>query len=259
MKKNVSCVLITNKNSWISEPIIDALIQSNNVELLSVIFYNGSKNKAKIKKRILQYDFKKIGLKILDVITNKLNSVVPFSFPFSRKTSFSTVKKHKLDHFITYDLNSTETIEHINRYSPKIVLLCSCSQIIKTHFIQQVKSRILNVHDSLLPAHKGPSPSFWVLYNKEKVSGFTIHEVQEEIDSGRIVYQEKMLIESKIQEEELIKQIYSLCATKIDSILMNVSDGFEEFNSSNLDLSKESYEGLPTLKQRKELKAIQKL
>lgn len=44
-----------------------------------------------------------------------------------------------------------------------------------------------NVHFSLLPAYRGPSPVFWQLKNGEATGGITIHKVDAEFDSGPVV------------------------------------------------------------------------
>lgn len=47
----------------------------------------------------------------------------------------------------------------------------------------------VNVHASLLPAYRGPSPQHWVLRNREPVSGLTSHFLDEGLDTGPIIHQ----------------------------------------------------------------------
>lgn len=47
----------------------------------------------------------------------------------------------------------------------------------------------INVHASLLPRHRGPAPTYWVLKNREQVTGLTCHYIGEDYDCGAIITQ----------------------------------------------------------------------
>ncbi|MBW2618917.1 MAG: hypothetical protein JRC92_08590, partial [Deltaproteobacteria bacterium] len=47
----------------------------------------------------------------------------------------------------------------------------------------------INIHPSLLPRHRGPSPTYWVLKNKEPETGLTCHYIDDGIDTGEIISQ----------------------------------------------------------------------
>jgi methionyl-tRNA formyltransferase len=46
------------------------------------------------------------------------------------------------------------------------------------------------LHPSLLPAYAGSSPTFWVLANGETQTGISIHEMEDKVDKGNIIYQQ---------------------------------------------------------------------
>ncbi len=247
--RKLSCILITNKNSWVSEPIIEELFSENSIELKSVIFYSAKKNWKLIKKRLLQYGFSKFFWKMVDVLKNKSTFIISNKNKSSVKTSFQNVKFNNIPFEISTDLNSIDTINFINKLNPDVVLVCSCSQIFKAPFLQNNEITFLNFHDSLLPLHKGPSPSFWVLFNEEKETGYTIHRIVEKIDAGEIIFQEKVKVENVFTEEELIVKVVKQASKRIVEILLNL-----RANKFEIDLNlKSSYERLPTLKQRKQL------
>ena len=54
-----------------------------------------------------------------------------------------------------------------------------------------------NLHASLLPNYRGAAPINWVIINQEKYSGVTTFFINEEIDTGAILLQEKVKIEQK--------------------------------------------------------------
>jgi len=57
------------------------------------------------------------------------------------------------------------------------------------------KLKIINLHPSLLPKYRGPSPEFWAIKNKEEFIGITLHWVNEDIDSGDIIYQQEFKLD----------------------------------------------------------------
>lgn len=52
----------------------------------------------------------------------------------------------------------------------------------------------INIHPSLLPKYRGPSPNYWVLRNKEKNAGVTSYFINERFDAGRIISQVKVKV-----------------------------------------------------------------
>jgi methionyl-tRNA formyltransferase len=248
-QKKPSCLIITNKNSWVSEPIIERLYHDNSIELKLVLFYSAKINWKLIRKRLFQYGLSKIFWKMIDIIKNTKATIIPNNNKSAIKTSFQNVLFNKIPFQFSSNLNSIETIELINKQNPDIVLVCSCSQIFKSDFLKNKSITYLNLHDSLLPLHKGPSPSFWVLYNDEKYTGYTIHKIVEKIDEGEIFYQEKITVENVFSEEQLIQMVTRKASEKISEILLNLSS----LKNEKIEEVKSSYEGLPTLKQRKEL------
>jgi len=66
--------------------------------------------------------------------------------------------------------------------------LCSgLTQILEKQFLD--KNHVLNIHYSLLPKYRGLHSTVWAILNDEPSLGLTIHEMNEYIDDGAIVYQ----------------------------------------------------------------------
>lgn len=47
----------------------------------------------------------------------------------------------------------------------------------------------INIHSSLLPRYRGPSPTYWVLKNRESVTGLTCHVIDQGMDTGPVISQ----------------------------------------------------------------------
>jgi len=85
-----------------------------------------------------------------------------------------------------YDMACAEVIR---RAGCKLIVLAGYMRILSPAFIQAFPERIINIHPSLLPAFKGADAVGDALQYGVKVSGCTVHMVNEELDSGRILMQ----------------------------------------------------------------------
>mgnify|MGYP001322010343 FL=1 len=91
----------------------------------------------------------------------------------------------------------------------KIDLICLAGfmKILSKSFIENFHGRILNIHPSLLPKYKGLNTHQKVIKNNEKYSGCTVHFVNSNLDSGKIVLQKKVKISKSDTPKTLAKKI----------------------------------------------------
>ena len=88
-----------------------------------------------------------------------------------------------------------------------IIFLCGYMMIIPPEIIKELNSRIINIHPSLLPKYKGLNTHKRVLENKEAYHGCTVHQVNEGIDSGKLIAQYKIKIYDNDNEETLSERL----------------------------------------------------
>lgn len=75
---------------------------------------------------------------------------------------------------------------------PDLIVLISYGKILPNEIIKIPKIASLNLHPSLLPKYRGPAPIEWTLIKGEKETGITVIKMDEKIDTGKIVVQEKI-------------------------------------------------------------------
>ena len=80
-------------------------------------------------------------------------------------------------------------------------------KIIKKKFINKFDGKIINIHPSLLPKYKGLDTFKRILKSKDKITGCTVHYVNEKLDSGQNILQKKIFITSDDDELSLKKKI----------------------------------------------------
>ena len=87
--------------------------------------------------------------------------------------------------------NEENCINKLKALNADIGVICSYNTKLSSDFIKTTKMGYINCHPSLLPDYRGGAPYFHIINNGEKVSGITLHFIDEEFDTGDIVYQEK--------------------------------------------------------------------
>jgi phosphoribosylglycinamide formyltransferase-1 len=80
-------------------------------------------------------------------------------------------------------------------------------RLLSARFVASYPRRILNIHPSLLPAFPGLHPQRQALAAGVKVSGCTVHLVDEGLDSGPIVLQRPVVVAEDDSEETLAARI----------------------------------------------------
>jgi phosphoribosylglycinamide formyltransferase-1 len=88
-----------------------------------------------------------------------------------------------------------------------LVCLAGYMRIISPHFIKKYRNRILNIHPAILPAFPGLDAQKQAIQFGAKVSGCTVHIVDEGVDTGPIILQDIVKVASTDTEETLSKKI----------------------------------------------------
>jgi phosphoribosylglycinamide formyltransferase-1 len=88
-----------------------------------------------------------------------------------------------------------------------LVCLAGYMRLISPYFVAAYPSRILNIHPSLLPSFPGLEAQRQALEHGAKISGCTVHFVDENLDAGPIVMQAAVAIEDSDTPETLSERI----------------------------------------------------
>jgi methionyl-tRNA formyltransferase len=108
----------------------------------------------------------------------------------------------------------------------------SFSKIFTPNFLKN-NNKIYNIHLSLLPKLRGPSPVEFSILNNFSTTGITVFEVNESIDTGKIVYQEQIYVESNDYASDLYDKLSRVFIKSYNSIDFN-SDGQKQTGTGSL-------------------------
>jgi len=109
---------------------------------------------------------------------------------------FSPVKKLALEREIPViqpeTFKSREAVEKLASFQPELIIVAAFGLILPTEVLSLPKFACLNVHPSLLPRHRGPSPVANAILCGDELTGVTIMLMDAGMDTGPILAQEKM-------------------------------------------------------------------
>ena len=151
----------------------------------------------------------------LDILVNNGYQVVGVvtqpDKPVGRKQSElkpPPVKKAAIRHGITTILQPTkvrtpEFSDSLRRLKPDLIVTVAYGRILPKEVLDIPPLGCINVHGSLLPKYRGASPIQYALINGDSVTGITTMFMDEGMDTGDILLQEKIEITPDMNYQEL--------------------------------------------------------
>ena len=113
--------------------------------------------------------------------------------------------------FCHENVNSEEFQKKISHINCDLYVSMSFDQIFKKRILSLPSLGIINCHAGNLPFYRGRNILNWVLINDEKEFGITVHFVDEGIDTGDIIVQEKFPINDHDTYKTLLELAYENC------------------------------------------------
>lgn len=141
----------------------------------------------------------------------------------SSKSIKSVAKENKIPIYEFNSVNENRVERSLNRIKPDIVLT-QVPEIIKPKVLKAARIGFINKHASLLPKYRGKHPLFWALLNKENKVGFTLHLMDENIDSGKILFQKSVKVKKGDSVSSLYKKIFSEAGLELSKLLTKIKN-----------------------------------
>jgi phosphoribosylglycinamide formyltransferase 1 len=87
------------------------------------------------------------------------------------------------------EIYDRQLVEALRAHDVDLVILAGYMRLLSGYFIREFPMRILNIHPSLLPSFPGLDAQYQALKHGVKISGCTVHFVDEGLDAGPIILQ----------------------------------------------------------------------
>lgn len=114
----------------------------------------------------------------------------------------------------------------IRDFNPDLIIVAAYRQILPKAILEIPQYGCLNIHPSLLPKYRGPSPIQHTILNGDKETGVTIIKMTEKIDAGPIISVSKLTSQiSEITAGELLKELANLGAKTLVETIPKIIEG----------------------------------
>jgi len=169
-------------------------------DIEAIIIERGVSRSKFLKKRI-----KKLG------ISNTLGQIL-FQFCIVPLLNFVSSKRKKeiLEKYNLHDsplpvnkvievnsVNSSACISHIKNLNAELIVV-NGTRIISKDVLNSTSIKFINIHAGITPKYRNVHGAYWALVNNDTENcGVTVHLVDAGIDTGKIIYQEKIPVTSK--------------------------------------------------------------
>ena len=194
--------------------------------------------------KILFMGTAEFGIPTLEILKDNFNLdaiITNYDKPSGRglKIEFSPVKKFAISNNIKYlqpkNLKEQSLIDKITSINPDIIVVVAFRMIPKSIW-QIPKYGTINLHASLLPHYRGSAPINWAIINNENFSGVTTFFIDDKIDTGDILLQEKIKVDKKINAGELHDKLKVIGARTVKKTI-------EEILNNSLTKKKQEHDG----------------
>ncbi len=101
-------------------------------------------------------------------------------------------------------LKTPEAINWVENLKPDLLVLAFVTTFVPKKMIELATYGGINYHPSLLPKYRGGSAINWAIISGEKETGVTIHQIDEGVDTGPIILQQKVAI----SPHDTVKSLY---------------------------------------------------
>jgi methionyl-tRNA formyltransferase len=219
-------IILTSTSCGTASRCLPELVASDKIEVICVVWAEGGVSSSAFK----WYKFKlkkvlKIGLmgalngirirpwfqggptEHIEVLCNK------FSIPL-----------HRLG-----VLNSERTVEIFKEANADLGLSLGNGYISRRIF-SIPRFGMINMHGERLPQYQNAQSVIWPIYNMERTTGLTIHQIDDKIDTGPILYQEEYPIEFHASFKETVTNTTHQTCNKVALAVRHVCENYDELS-----------------------------
>tara|TARA_B100001093_G_scaffold443901_1_gene446551 strand:- start:1433 stop:2008 length:576 start_codon:yes stop_codon:yes gene_type:complete len=167
-------------------------------KIKTAVFFSGNGSNL---KSLIKFSYKKKSPIFIDIIITNNSKAKGLNYG-----KIFNIKK-KIINYNNKHAAEKKIISILKNNDVKLICLAGFMKILSKNFIKKFKGKILNIHPSLLPKYKGLKTHERVIENNEKFSGCTVHFVNANLDSGKIILQMKTKIKKSDTPKKLAKKI----------------------------------------------------
>lgn len=168
---------------------------------------------------------------------SKKNRVIQINDLKITKEKDVDFKNYNFKHLVVSNLNNETTKIALEKEDVDLIVLGDC-RIIKPAIFNTAKIGAINAHPGYLPFVRGNTPYIWALIHNLP-QGCSVHFIDEGIDTGPIIYREKISIKYIFEYNKLLEILYQSCSKLIIKVLNDYANTEKISTIDQKDLLKE--------------------
>jgi len=131
-----------------------------------------------------------------------------------RKAQSSPVKDYAVENNLPViqpvNFRSDEVVAELAAFQPDAIIVAAYGKLLPKAVLDLPPLGCLNIHPSLLPRHRGPSPVATTILNRDGVTGVTIMLLDEGMDTGPLIAQHEFFLQGDENTEDLTTALFEL-------------------------------------------------
>jgi methionyl-tRNA formyltransferase len=156
---------------------------------------------------------------ILEILKNNFELLLVITTDKSEGTVPSYCQRNKIPFVSTSNFKDNDLKSLILNLKSPVAVLADFGLIIPEEILSAFPKGIINLHPSLLPKYRGPTPVQTAILKGEKTTGISIIKLDKEVDHGPVLCQEKEEILSSDTAETLYKKLFEKGASLLPNVL----------------------------------------
>ena len=133
--------------------------------------------------------------------------------------------EHDIPVFQPVSLKTPEAHRQLSAWSPDVIVVAAYGRLIPADILDFPRLGSLNIHPSLLPKYRGPSPVATALLNGEPTTGVTVMKVDEGMDTGPILASVETKVDPGETADALTDRLFRLGAGLLVETLPRWAEG----------------------------------
>jgi methionyl-tRNA formyltransferase len=191
-----------------------------NCEGIEVSWFVDSKIKNNLRSKLYGNSLK------INIIFRMLFNILKLLTKRKRIDCKRICLKNKIKYFIPKNNSINNGLPNHLYSNPEVdyVLICGCDQLLNENGLKLARKKIINYHYSPLPAYRGKFVVFWQWFNEEPFVGYSFHEVDLGVDTGNVLYQDKIYFDKNISLKEITEKVIKESSKKICDVFSAINE-----------------------------------
>lgn len=224
--------IITMEDPLYTVSFIKSIIAAREKDIVGVAISKGGRLKIGRKRSKMVYLMSLLLImgpwayliNVVRVIRFKIRRILSRSIGINDHGLAGFCKKRDIPCFHIGSPNNPEFLSKLREIGPDVIINQS-QYILKKQLLDIPRLGTLNRHNALLPKNRGRLTPFWVLYKGETETGVSIHFVNEGMDAGDILVQERFPVEPRDTFNTIVRKNYAIAANAMLKALTKLESG----------------------------------